>query len=325
MKKICYSIISIVLVVFVGCTPSKQEQEKQKQQAVQDSIAAVEASKSPILKEFEKAKKNGEITLSTFLQIGCIADRIKSDYGENYFNFLLQCLKDYTKPISVLSPDEDHYYIDAMPSYNNAETYISIYYDNSNNSLNANIRVAGSIVNSDGTFALNEGSKWEGKYLEYDEFGDPDRTKPYVAVPSSSASTDAVSGPGALYIAVLKDNEKNIILYSDGVLGVTSFLDKVEVLSITVKNKNSGEVFSLSNYDLTNKLDIILSEEDSQKIINLCNESGCDFSIRLRIRHYSSDWMDFGADDYETNIQNFENGTAYGLNNAIMAYFYRVF
>lgn len=57
MKKICYSIISIVLVVFVGCTPSKQEQEKQKQQAVQDSIAAVEASKSPILKEFEKAKK----------------------------------------------------------------------------------------------------------------------------------------------------------------------------------------------------------------------------------------------------------------------------
>lgn len=76
---------------------------------------------------------------------------------------------------------------------------------------------------------------------------------------------------------------------------------------------------------MTNKLDIILSEEDSQKIINLCNESGCDFSIRLRIRHYSSDWMDFGADDYETNIQNFENGTAYGLNNAIMAYFYRVF
>ena len=210
MKKICYSIISIVLVVFVGCTPSKQEQEKQKQQAVLDSIAAVEASKSPILKEFEKAKKNGEITLSTFLQIGCIADRIKSDYGENYFNFLLQCLKDYTKPISVLSPDEDHYYIDAMPSYNNAETYISIYYDNSNNSLNANIRIADYIVNTDGGFTLEEGSKWEVKWLEYDEFGDPIKDKVFIAV-----YNDDLNYMNSTYIAVMKGDENHVRFYYD--------------------------------------------------------------------------------------------------------------
>lgn len=316
MKKICYSIISIVLVVFVGCTPSKQEQEKQKQQAVQDSIAAVEASKSPILKEFEKAKKNGEITLSTFLQIGCIADRIKSDYGENYFNFLLQCLKDYTKPISVLSPDEDHYYIDAMPSYNNAETYISIYYDNSNNSLNANIRVADSIVNSDGTFALNEGSKWEGKYLEYDEFGDPIKDKAFIAVYNSD-----LNYMNSTYIAVMKGDEDHVRFYYD-LPWYPGRFDNNKILSIKIKNKNDGTVRELSNYKYNTKY-CILSEEDSRYIKEMC-DSNPQISFCIRYEVISYDWFP-DSDDIEVCTIDFDNGLAYGLNNAIMAYFYRVF
>lgn len=315
MKKICYSIISIVLVVFVGCTPSKQEQEKQKQQAVQDSIAAVEASKSPILKEFEKAKKNGEITLSTFLQIGCIADRIKSDYGENYFNFLLQCLKDYTKPISVLSPDEDHYYIDAMPSYNNA-TYISIYYDNSNNSLNANIRVADSIVNSDGTFALNEGSKWEGKYLEYDEFGDPIKDKAFIAVYNSD-----LNYMNSTYIAVMKGDEDHVRFYYD-LPWYPGRFDNNKILSIKIKNKNDGTVRELSNYKYNTKY-CILSEEDSRYIKEMC-DSNPQISFCIRYEVISYDWFP-DSDDIEVCTIDFDNGLAYGLNNAIMAYFYRVF
>lgn len=316
MKKICYSIISIVLVVFVGCTPSKQEQEKQKQQAVQDSIAAVEASKSPILKEFEKAKKNGEITLSTFLQIGCIADRIKSDYGENYFNFLLQCLKDYTKPISVLSPDEDHYYIDAMPSYNNAETYISIYYDNSNNSLNANIRIADYIVNTDGGFTLEEGSKWEVKWLEYDEFGDPIKDKVFIAV-----YNDDLNYMSSTYIAVMKGDENHVRFYYD-LPWYPGRFDNNKILSIKIKNKNDGTVRELSNYKYNTKY-CILSEEDSRYIKEMC-DSNPQISFCIRYEVISYDWFP-DSDDIEVCTIDFDNGLAYGLNNAIMAYFYRVF
>lgn len=316
MKKICYSIISIVLVVFVGCTPSKQEQEKQKQQAVQDSIAAVEASKSPILKEFEKAKKNGEITLSTFLQIGCIADRIKSDYGENYFNFLLQCLKDYTKPISVLSPDEDHYYIDAMPSYNNAETYISIYYDNSNNSLNANIRIADYIVNTDGGFTLEEGSKWEVKWLEYDEFGDPIKDKVFIAV-----YNDDLNYMNSTYIAVMKGDENHVRFYYD-LPWYPGRFDNNKILSIKIKNKNDGTVRELSNYKYNTKY-CILSEEDSRYIKKMC-DSNPQISFCIRYEVISYDWFP-DSDDIEVCTIDFDNGLAYGLNNAIMAYFYRVF
>lgn len=316
MKKIFYSIISIVLVVFVGCTPSKQEQEKQKQQAVQDSIAAVEASKSPILKEFEKAKKNGEITLSTFLQIGCIADRIKSDYGENYFNFLLQCLKDYTKPISVLSPDEDHYYIDAMPSYNNAETYISIYYDNSNNSLNANIRIADYIVNTDGGFTLEEGSKWEVKWLEYDEFGDPIKDKVFIAV-----YNDDLNYMNSTYIAVMKGDENHVRFYYD-LPWYPGRFDNNKILSIKIKNKNDGTVRELSNYKYNTKY-CILSEEDSRYIKEMC-DSNPQISFCIRYEVISYDWFP-DSDDIEVCTIDFDNGLAYGLNNAIMAYFYRVF
>ena len=316
MKKICYSIISIVLVVFVGCTPSKQEQEKQKQQAVQDSIAAVDASKSPILKEFEKAKKNGEITLSTFLQIGCIADRIKSDYGENYFNFLLQCLKDYTKPISVLSPDEDHYYIDAMPSYNNAETYISIYYDNSNNSLNANIRIADYIVNTDGGFTLEEGSKWEVKWLEYDEFGDPIKDKVFIAV-----YNDDLNYMNSTYIAVMKGDENHVRFYYD-LPWYPGRFDNNKILSIKIKNKNDGTVRELSNYKYNTKY-CILSEEDSRYIKEMC-DSNPQISFCIRYEVISYDWFP-DSDDIEVCTIDFDNGLAYGLNNAIMAYFYRVF
>lgn len=250
------------------------------------------------------------------MQIGCIADRIKSDYGENYFNFLLQCLKDYTKPISVLSPDEDHYYIDAMPSYNNAETYISIYYDNSNNSLNANIRIADYIVNTDGGFTLEEGSKWEVKWLECDEFGDPIKDKVFIAV-----YNDDLNYMNSTYIAVMKGDENHVRFYYD-LPWYPGRFDNNKILSIKIKNKNDGTVRELSNYKYNTKY-CILSEEDSRYIKEMC-DSNPQISFCIRYEVISYDWFP-DSDDIEVCTIDFDNGLAYGLNNAIMAYFYRVF
>lgn len=327
--KAIYCISFILLLFMISCGPTAKEKEKMEQQAIQDSIAIVEASKPPILKEFEQVEREGgKVVLYDFIRKECIADRIKDNYGANFYNYIVSYLQKDNSPTTIMGENEpgnnDRWFISATLD---AGIYyqLMLSYNLSNDILKVSMSINGNNVNTDGTFALFENSKWEGRYLEYDEFGDPDKTKPYVVVPSSSASTDDITGAGTLYIAVLKGNKKNIVLYSDGVIGVTSLLDQVEVLSIIIKNKNTEEIFSLSNYELINKSKIVLSEEDSQKIINLCNESGCDFSIKLRIRQYSSDWMDFGADHYETNIQNYENGTAYGLDNAIMAYFYSVF
>lgn len=333
MKALYFFIFSFCVLSCVPSEKEKAEAQKIREQdsiaAVQANLAAIEARKPPILKEFEQVEKEGrKVVLYDFIRKECIAARIKDNYGDYFYNYIVDYLQKDNSPVSIMGDNElgnnNRWFISATLD---AGIYyqLMLSYNLSNDILKVSMSINGNHVNTDGTFNLFEGSQWKGLYLDKDEFGDPDRTKPYVTVSSSSASSTDTFGAGILKIAVLKGYEENIILYNDGVLGVTSFLDKVEVLSITVKDKNTEEVFSLSDYELANSFNIILSEEDSQKIKDLCNKPGCDFSIKLKIRNYSSDWMDFGADDYETNIQNFENGVAYGLDNATMAYFYKAF
>ena len=330
---ICLFIFTFSIWSCGASEKEKAEAQRIRQQdsiaAVQANLAAIEARKPPILKEFEMVEKSGgEVILYDFVRKKCISDRIKESYGNNFYDFIVSYLQKNNSPSSIMGENEpgnnDRWFINAILDSDNYYQFM-LSYNLLDDVLKTSMSINGNNINADGTFALIEGSQWKGLYLDKDEFGDPDKTKPYVAVPSTSASTNDLGGAGTLYIAVLKDNEKNIILYSDGVLGITSFLDKVKVISATIKNKNTGEIFELSNYATSDIVNLVLSEEDSQKLINLCNDPECDFSIKYRIRHYSSDWMDFGADDYETNIQNFENGAAYGLKNAIYSYFYRAF
>lgn len=328
----CFLVLSFCIY---SCGPSEKEKAEAKHIREQDSIAAmqaelaaIEARKPPILKEFEIVEKSGgKVILYDFVRKKCISDRIKESYGNNFYDFIISYLQKNNSPSSIMGENEpgnnDRWFINAILDSGNYYQFM-LSYNLLDDILKISMMINKNNVNTDGTFALFDGSKWKGLYLDKDEFGDPDTTKPYVAVSSTSASTSDVCGAGTLYIAVLKGNEKNIILYSDGVLGYTTFLDVVEVKSISVKNKNTGEVFTLSDYVLTDGLDIVLSEKDSQKIKDLCNESGCDFSIKYDIKHSSSDWT-CGTEDYVVNIQNFENGVAYGLDNAIMATFYKVF
>lgn len=290
------------------------------------NTAIIEKSKTPVEKAFEKFQKKGNVILSDLIKEKNIADRIISTHGKNYYDFLLKLSLNDKEPKEILNTDRygnEGFNIYSTSMGNNY--FFELFYDNKSDFFRPYLSVNGSEVASDGSFMLEENNNWQVVYLNKDEFGDPDTTKPYIAVPSTSASTSDVCGAGTLYIAVSKENKKSIILYSDGVLGYTTFFDVVGVKSIAVKNKNTGEIFRLSDYVLTDGLRVVLSEKDSQKIKDLCNDRECNFSIKYNIRHSSSDWTNFGAEDYAVNIQNFENGIAYGLNNAIMAYFYKAF
>lgn len=103
--------------------------------------------------------------------------------------------------------NNDRWFINAILDSDNYYQFM-LSYNLLDDVLKTSMSINGNNINADGTFALIEGSQWKGLYLDKDEFGDPDKTKPYVAVPSTSASTNDLGGAGTLYIAVLKDNER---------------------------------------------------------------------------------------------------------------------
>lgn len=318
-----YIFIISCIIALIGCTSNKQKREKSEQQIMQDSIILAEKIKSPILKEFEKVEKNGgQVMLSTFLQTSCIADNIISNYGGDYYNFALQCLKNYTTPVTVIT-EEQSYTMFACPD-DNSGTIVLIQYDKSRDSLEIHIEMFDSTINPDGSFALKEGSKWEKKYLEYDEFGDPVTDKPYIVVGSTNSKTTEIGESPSVYIAILKGDEEHVLLDQHEIMGVTTFLDRIEVISITVKDKNTGEIFPLTNYTETSSWDHILSLSDSKRIIDMCNKKDCDFAIQYKTRNYCSDWFS-NAEEYNVTTVYFENGAAYGVMNAICAYFYKAF
>lgn len=315
MKNFYCFIICFFTIVFLGCTPDKQEQEKLRQKAIQDSIALVESFKSPILKEFEKAHSNGTVILPTFLKIGCIADKIKSVYGINYFNFLLKFLSSYTEPTSILNLGKS-YDIFAYQNHNNVDYCVNVSYNYINEILTVKISIGDCIINSDGRFVLDEKIKWQIRYLEHDEFGDPIKDKVFVSVYSDGNNYNS-----STYIVVMKEDEEHVRFYYDLPWFPDTF-DNNEIISIKIKNKNNGTVRKLSNYKYNTEY-CILSEEDSNYIKSMCDSNpSISFCIRFEVINY-----DYYPDYSNTKVCtiDFDNGLAYGLSNAILAYFYKAF
>ena len=140
-----------------------------------------------------------------------------------------------------------------------------------------------SLLNPDGTFALNEGSKWEGKYLENDEFGDPIKDKAFIAVYNSD-----LNYMNSTYIAVMKGDEDHVRFYYD-LPWYPGRFDNNKILSIKIKNKidvyycgdNDNGKFFKNDIKIIRKLDRN-KQKESLKI------SGTE--IRKMIRKNNKDW-----------------------------------
>lgn len=324
MKIVSNLILCISMIMYIGCAPSKQEQERQKQQAIQDSIAAVEFNKPVMLKTLEKIEKENP-SIAEFFVIPNIANSIKSKYGENYYSFLQEQVKSYNIPSNIEKRNniggEVEMYILTLKFETTCSGIIQFQYHINEDDIDVftNIKVNDdyySLLNPDGTFALNEGSKWEGKYLENDEFGDPIKDKAFIAVYNSD-----LNYMNSTYIAVMKGDEDHVRFYYD-LPWYPGRFDNNKILSIKIKNKIDGTVRELSNYKYNTNY-CILSEEDSYYIKEMC-DSNPQISFCIRFEVISYDWFP-DSDDVEVCTIDFDNGLAYGLNNAIMAYFYKMF
>lgn len=321
MNKNCFYIICIVLMICVGCTSKNQEQQQEQEQIVQKPI--VEDNKPVMLKVLERVKKEPP-SIADFFCISEIANAIKDKYGDDYYSFLLQQTNEYTNIHSNIEI-HNNFFGEAQMYFLtfNFETKFSgniqFQYHINEDIIDVCIAVNGIdnysfLVNPDGTFALQRGDAWELKYLEYDEFEDPIKDKVFIAVYNG----DIIN---STYIAVMKGDENHVRFYYDLPWYPDTF-DNNEIISIKIKNKDDGTVRKLSNYKYNTKY-CILSEEDSRYIRELCDSSSqISFCIRFEVISYNH-FPDY--DKPKVCTIDFDNGKAYGLNNAIMSYFYRVF
>lgn len=323
MNKNCFYIICIALTICVGCTPKKQvqKQEQKQEQIVQKPI--VEDNKPVMLKVLERVKKENP-SIADFFRISEIANAIKDKYGDDYYSFLLQQTIEYANTPSNIEIHKNFYgeaqiYFLTFNFETKHSGNIQFQYHINEDIIDVYIAVEGIdnysfLVNSDGTFFLNEGREWEVKYLEHDEFGDPVKDKVFIAVYSGDIINNT-------YIAVMKGEENHVRFYYKLPWYPDTF-DNNEIVSIKIKNKDDGTVRKLSNYKYNTKY-CILSEEDSRYIRELCySSSKISFCIRFEVISY-----DLFPDYDKSNVCtiDFDNGKAYGLNNAIMSYFYRAF
>lgn len=322
MKAIYYTSF-ILLLFMISCGPTAKEKEEMRQQAIQDSIALVEASKPAILKILENIEKENP-SIADFFVIPEIANSIKNKYGENYYSFLQQQTKPYNNTPSKVERRDNFYgeaemYILSFKFETKYSGVIQFQYHINEDAVDVftNLKVANdcySLLNPDGTFALNEGSKWEGQYLEFDEFGDPIKDKPFIAIHNSD-----INGYNSTYIAVMKGDENHIRFYYS-LPWHPAYFSHNELNSISIKNKQDGSIRELSNYQYDTR-HCVLSEEDSRYIRELCdNNPQVSFSIRFVVTSY-----DLFPDGGEAVVIDFEDGVAFGLSNAVNAYFYRVF
>lgn len=316
-KRDCY-IICIALMICVGCTPKKQEQ---KQEQKQEPI--VEDNNPVMLKVLERVKKENP-SIADFFRISEIAYAIKDKYGDDYYSFLLQQTKEYVNTPSNIEIqnnffDEPLRYVLTFNFETKFSGNIQFQYHINEDIIDVYIAVNGIdnysfLVNPDGTFVLQRGDAWELKYLEYDEFGDPIKDKVFITVYNGDIINDT-------YIAVMKGDENHVRFYYKLPWYPDTF-DNNEIISIKIKNKDDGTVRKLSNYKYNTKY-CILSEEDSRYIRELCDSSSqISFCIRFEVISYNH-FPDY--DNPKVCTIDFDNGKAYGLNNAIMSYFYRAF
>lgn len=257
-------------------------------------------------------------TVTDFFAIPEISEAVQNEYGREFYDFLLSKIVPCKDMRIELDKYEDGYDAETIYStYFNLkgkdDGSVEFSYDVSDAVMTVTLKLDGSEVNPDGTFALVEGSKWKLGYEE-DEFGDPIESKAYVYV---EGETDYMSSD--LKIAVMKENENQVIFFHE--LPWSDIHDNHSMESIKIKDKNKGSVYEVKDgdYFLTRS---ILSEKDSRYIRILCDSSpSVSFSIRFDIMDYEL----FRDTKYSHTIFNFDNGRAYGLSNALNHYFHRAF
>lgn len=327
MKALNFISLFIFTFSIWSCGPSEKEKAEAQRIREQDSIAAVlanlaaiEARKPPILKEFEIVKKSGgKVILYDFVRKKCVSDRIKESYGNNFYDFIVSYLQKNNSPSSIMGENEpgnnDRWFINAILDSDNYYQFM-LSYNLLDDVLKASMSINGNNINADGTFALIEGSQWKGKYLEFDKFGDPIKDKVFVAVSNSDDNYQ-----NSAQIAVMKGDESHVRFYYDLPFH-PAYFDNNKLRSIELKNKQDDSIRKLTGYKYDTK-HCILSEEDSRYLMDLCNsDSHVSFSIRFVVLNY--DWFP-DSSDAEAVVIDFDNGLAYGLSNAINAYFYRAF
>lgn len=111
MKAIYFFIFSFCVLSCVPSEKEKAEAQKIREQdsiaAVQANLAAIEARKPPILKEFEQVEKGGrKVVLYDFIRKECIAARIKDNYGDYFYNYIVDYLQKDNSPVSIMGDNE---------------------------------------------------------------------------------------------------------------------------------------------------------------------------------------------------------------------------
>lgn len=257
-------------------------------------------------------------TVADFFALPEISEAVQNEYGREFYDFLMTKIASCKDANIGLDKTEGHYYEETTYSaYFNLkggdDGSVAFLYNVGDDVAEVTLKLGGSKVNPDGTFALEEGSKWKLDF-EKDEFGDPIQGKPHIYV---EGETDYLSSD--LQIAVLKENENQIVFYYE--LPWTDYYDNHELNSIKIKNDESGSVYDVK--DCRYYLDhCILSEEDSRYLRKLCDSSpSVSFSIRFDITDYEL----FMDTKHSHTVFDFDNGRAYGLSNALKHYFHKAF
>lgn len=319
-----------IMTMTIGCTPSKQEQERQRQQFIKDSLQfikdslqAVEGSKPILLKALEKAEKE-KLNISEFYSIDEISSAIKNKYGENYYAFLKQQVSDQTIPINIerqhdqFDEKDDEYYshciLNSEPNRTEVQFRYNMYADTFDIVLGKEFNNYISYVNPDGTFFRSNVGEWEVTHLEYDEFNDPIEDKIFIAINRGNLLYEL--NLGIMY------GDKNHIRFYYELPWQPNVFNTHKIISIKIKDKNDGNIRVLSNYEYDLK-HCILSKEDSQYLKELCDsDPSVSFSIRFETISYN--WIP-DPDNIEVTNFHFNDGAAYGLSEAYNASFYRAF
>lgn len=247
-----------------------------------------------------------------------ISEAVQNEYGRKFYDFLMTKIASCKDAHIDLDKTEGHYYEETTYSayfniVGDGGGSVAFTYNVGDDVAEVTLKLGGSKVNPDGTFALAEGSKWKLKY-ENDEFGDPIHDKPYIYVEDGSEHLSY-----HLYMTVSRENENQIEFYYE--LPWSDIHDVNKLTATKIKDKDDDYVYSVSNCRYF-KDHCILPEEDSRYIRQLCDSNpSTSFSIRFEIKSY-----DLLMDNEENAVVfDFDNGRAYGLSNALNHYFHKAF
>lgn len=323
---ILYIIVFVIIVIIVILLSNKScSSSSSNGPSFDDILKADTAYNEPVssekmhpIQEILESAKNTNITITNFFESSEISKAIQDKYGKDFYSFLIKKISPYKDKHIEIENSTDGYdntlYSFTFYLFKESDnSFICFNYDAQKDAIDVTLKLDGGKINTDGTFALIDGTKWELTH-ETDEFGDPIGNKPLIYV---DGKTDDITCK--LHMAVLQNNLNQIIFFYE--LPWSDAHDYHKMKSIKIKNENDGSVYKIKkcNYFTDH---CVLSEEDSRYIIDLCDSNpDVSFSIRFDITNYDL------FIDTETSyaVFRFENGRAYGLSNAINHYFKRAF